>query len=250
MKHFYFILVAISLLLLSGCGSMGNIPTQEVRTVKNYDWTPPMIAPAKSSDVTLLLVKPSFAKQFENEKEPIFKKFRENMGVDFEEMLIARGYSIRGPFASYDEIVFKDKQDADLLMRVEIDFNYEAQQGALKYSADFASAMLGKEAYKYRLDGNLYVGGKVNIIVYEPSTKEKLWIKSISLEDKTIYLKTKKYSYKNDCFKDAGYLNAMQSVLDEYYQSAMDLGWKYLEPAELKQLKAQVKAIRSKKTYN
>lgn len=37
--------------------------------------------------------------------------------------------------------------------------------------------------------------------------------------------------------------------LDEYYQSSMNLAWKYLEPAELRQLKAQVKAIRNKKTY-
>ncbi len=54
------------------------------------------------------------------------------MGVDFEELLIAKGYSIRGPFSSYDEVVFRDKQDSDLLMEVEINFNVEAGQGALK----------------------------------------------------------------------------------------------------------------------
>ena len=237
-----------SLLLVSSCGSTGTT-TQQTRTVKNYDWSPPSTAKAKSSDVTLILVRPSFGKEFKDEKEPIFKRFRDNMGIDFEEMLVARGYSIRGPFSSYDEIVFKDKQDADLLMKVEIDFTYEAEQGAMKASADLAAAMFGKKAYKYSLDGNLFVGGKINIIVYEPSTQEKLWIKSIPLEDKTVYLKTKKYSRKSDCFNDPGYLNAMQTALDEYYQSSMNLGWKYLEPAELKQLKKQVQAIRKKKTY-
>ncbi len=50
-------------------------------------------------------------------------------------------------------------------------------------------------------------------------------------------------------YNDAGYLNPMQDVLDEYYQSAMNLAWKYLEPAELKELKKQVQMIRKKKTY-
>lgn len=239
-----------SMFLLASCGSlMGGSTPQQVRTVKNYDWNAPTTSAAKSADVTLILVNPSFGKKFDNEKEPIFTKFIENMANDFEEMLVSKGYSLRGPFASYDEIVFRDKQDADLLMKVEVDFNYEAAQGLMKASADFGAAMLGKTAYKYNLDGDLYLGGKINIILYEPSTEEKLWVKSIPLQDKTVRLKTGKYSTQNSCFSDPGYLNPMQNVLEEYYQSTMNLGWKYLEPAELKELKVQVQAIRKKKSY-
>ncbi len=244
------LLTLLSLVLLSSCGSLPSTTTQQKRVVKNYDWTPKSTAPAKSADVTLLLVNPKYGKEFKDEKEPIFKKFRKNMGVDFEELLVAKGYTIRGPFNSYDEVVFKDKQDSDLLMEVEINFNAEAAQGTLKRSKNIlASSMLGKNVYSYFLDGELYLGGKINIILKEPSTSEKLWVKSLPLEDKTVVLKTAKYENKRALDSAPGYLNPMQEVLDEYYQSSMNKAWKYLEPAELKQLKKQVQAIRKKKTY-
>lgn len=248
MKKITFLMMTLVLLTVYSCGSASST-TKQQRVAKNYDWTPPSTAPAKSSQVTLVLVNPKYGREFKDEKDPIFKKFRKNMGIDFEELLVAKGYTIRGPFNSYDEIVFKDKQDSDLLMEVEIDFNYEAGQGVLKRSQNFTAAMFGKTAYDYYLDGELYMGGKINITLKEPSTSEKLWVKSIPLEDKNIYLKTAKYSTKNGFENDPKYLNTMENALDEYYQSSMNLAWKYLEPAELKQLKAQVKAIRGKKTY-
>ncbi len=214
-----------------------------------YDWTPPSIAPARSAEVTLVLISPNYMKGFEEANEPTFRKFRENMATDFEELLVARGYSIRGPFNSYDEIVFRDKQDADLIMEVEINFNMEAVQGTLKARPDFGAAMLGQRRDKYFLDGELLLDGKINIMLKEPSTQEKLWIKSVPLQNLRINARTAKYSTIKGLFKDSNLLNSLEAALDKSYQSAMNLAWKYLEPEELRQLKAQVKAIRKKKTY-
>lgn len=248
MKKITFLGMALIFAIFYNCGS--SVPAvQQKRVVKNYDWKPLSTSTAKSAGVTLLLVNPSYGEKFKDEKEPIFKKFKTNMGVDFEELLVARGYSIRGPFNSYDEVVFRDKQDADLLMEVEIDFNYEAGQGVFKKSRNLTAAVFGKTQYDYYLSGNLFIGGKINITLKEPSTSEKLWVKSIPLEDKTVYLNTSKYKTKSAVFSDPGYLNPMQEVLNEYYQSSMNLAWKYLELAELRELKSQVKAIRKKKTY-
>ncbi len=244
-----FLILVSAVLVLHSCGMMMSKPQQVQREVRNYDWTPPSVAPARSSEIALILINPVYMKGFENADEPTFRKFRENMATDFEELLVARGYSIRGPFNSYDEIVFRDKREADLIMEVEINFNMEAKQGTLKASADFGAAMVGMRRDKYYLDGELFLGGKINIILKEPSTQEKLWVKSVPLKNKTIPAKTEKYIDKNEVFRDPNLLNALEAALDESYQSAMNLAWRYLEPAELKELKAQVKAIRERKTY-
>ncbi len=251
-KTVFKLLVLVSgVFILHSCGMLASSPKQTVkREIRNYDWTPPSTAPARSSEVTLILINPTYMKGFEDANEPTFVKFRENMATDFEELLVARGYSIRGPFNTYDEIVYRDKQDADLIMEVQIKFNSEAEQGTLKRSYNaLASSMRGVSVYKYYLDGTIILDGKLNITLKEPSTEEKLWVKSVPIKKQRINVKTAKYPDKKGVFQDTNLLNSVETALNESYQSAMNLAWKYLEPAELKQLKAQVKAIRKKKTY-
>lgn len=239
-------IVTLSLLLTS-CGTTQTTTVQ--REVKNFDWTPPTNAPSKSSDLSVILLRPNYAKGFKDSNEPLFKKFAKNMGDDFEEMLIAKGYSLRGPYDSYDEIVFSDKSETDLMLAVTIDFNSEISNGALKKSASIGAAALGVSAYKYYLNGQIYLGGKINLVIYESMTKEKLWVKSIKLSDKTVTVRTKKHDNLNGVSNDPGYLNPMTIALDEYYQQSLKTAWNQLEPQELRTLKKQVKELRAKKGY-
>lgn len=246
MKNIIFTVVFLSLLLTS-CGTTQTATVQ--REVKNFDWTPPTSAPPKSSDLSIILLRPNYAEGFKDSNEPVFKKFAKNMGNDFEEMLVAKGYSLRGPYDSYDEIVFSDKSETDLMLAVTIDFNSELSNGALKKSISLGAAALGTTAYKYFLDGQIYLGGKINLTIYESMTKEKLWVKSIKLSDKTITVRTKKHDNATGIVNDPGYLNPISIALDEYYQQSLKTAWNQLEPQELIALKKQVKELRAKKGY-
>lgn len=61
------------------------------------------------------------------------------MGNDFEKLLTAKGFTIRGPFRSRDEMVYNDKRNSDFVLQVEIDlqpnynrkYKYEPGLGAL-----------------------------------------------------------------------------------------------------------------------
>jgi hypothetical protein len=176
------------------------------------------------------------------------------MGADFEEMLVAKGYSIRGPYDTYDEIVYADKNETDLLLESSIDFTYEWSSEALKkyryhggnYIAPFT---------RLQINGDLHLGGKVNLVIKEAITQEKLWVKSIPLVDKAIPVLTS--TYKGGTTKEAlamvlqdvGYKNAVYKALDDYYQKALKTAWNHLEPKELEALKKQVRDLRKKKGY-
>ena len=80
-------------------------------------------------------------------------------------------------------------------------------------------------------------------------TKEKLWVKSIKLSDKTITVRTKKHGNLSGVSNDPGYLNPMTIALDEYYQQSLKTAWNQLEPQELRTLKKQVQELRAKKGY-
>jgi hypothetical protein len=250
-----------SILLLTALGVISSCltsktttnPAAEKAVVINYDYAPPTKSTDKV-DISFILLNPTYAKTFEGERQPMFTKFINNMGADFEEMLVAKGYSIRGPYDTYDEIVYADKNETDLLLESSIDFTYEWSSEALKkyryrggnYTAPFT---------RLQINGDLHLGGKVNLVIKEAITQEKLWVKSIPLIDKAIPVLTS--TYKGGTTKEAlamvlqdvGYKNAVYKALDDYYQKALKTAWNHLEPKELEALKKQVRDLRKKKGY-
>jgi hypothetical protein len=199
-------------------------------------------------------LKPSYAEAFEGEKERLFRKFIDNMEGDFEEMLVAKGYSIRGPYDSYDEIVFSDKTETDLLLETDINFSYEWSAGALRVKKGYKGTYVSNPN-TYFIDGRLAIGGKINLVIKESLTQEKLWIRSISLEEKMIPIKTAEY--KGHAYEevmgaigeDVGLHNPLYLALNEYYQKSLKTAWNHLDPNELTLLKSQVKELRKKKGY-
>ena len=249
-------LLLIIPIFLFSCGSLVQAPQEEKRELKNFDWTPPSTTNTKSADLAMILLRPNYVNKFEESKYPIFQKFSKNMGSDFEEMLTAKGYTIRGPYDTYDEIVFSDKSETDLMMMVEIDFISEWSNGiSVKKASDPLTTYLGKPSFKYWIDGDLQMGGKINLIIYESMTREKLWVKSLKLNDKSIKITTNKISASDDntainqLSNSAGYLNPISTLLDEYYQQALNTAWNQLEGQELTAMKKQVKELRTKKEY-
>lgn len=249
------ILPCLALGFISSCISSKTttIPADEPAVVINYDYTPPTQSNEKV-DISFILLNPSYGKKFQGERQPMFTKFINNMGADFEEMLVAKGYSIRGPYDTYDEIVYADKNETDLLLESSIDFTYEWGSEAIK-KQQYPGGKYVAPFTKLQIDGNLHLGGKVNLIIKEAITQEKLWVKSIPLVDKAVPVLTKVYKGNtlrealSQINNDVGYKNAVYRALDDYYQKALKTAWNNLDPNELTVLKKQVKELRKKKGY-
>lgn len=243
------------LVLLVGSASQKKLvlPPADPLKVGTYSFTPPFVDSAKSAGIAFALVNPRYAETFRWSGVNLFKKFSDAMGTDFEALIVARGYSIRGPYNTFDEMIYSDKIETDLAFIPEIELNVDSKN-AHWFEHKFTKAHYPQAItiINYYLKGEFIIDGKINLIASEPQTQEKLWIKSIPLPQQTISISsTREYDSQdmNIAFSDPGINNPIVTVLEAYYKTIMQTTWNHLDPNEMKSLKPQVDKIRANKKY-
>src|SRR5690242_4186653 len=112
------ILSLLTIIVLTGCGSVKQTATQPPiqRVPAKFDYSPPSRAQAASSGITIAIVKPTYVGKNPEYFVPPFNEMAVSMGNDFEEMLTAKGFTMRGPFGSRDEMVYNDKLNSNFVL--------------------------------------------------------------------------------------------------------------------------------------
>ena len=244
-------------LVLGGCATSPTTAAPVVSKIPaTYDYEPAERSAPASAGTTVLLVSPQFAPDFQYASSEIYRQFAESMAEDFEEMLTARGFTVLGPFDTYDEVVFSAKDSADLLLSADLDIEYASDiQNVQTYqSPGVAAIMLGAQGqFGVKPKGNAALSGKVTLQVMEPTTQEKLWVKSVPVPSVTYPVEsTKSYPYgtlPSTYMKDAGFHNPTVKALQEIYGSTLDKSYAFLEPRELQLLKPQAQRIKSESRF-
>ena len=93
------------------------------RAIITFDYDPIPDAAPGSANATFAIVNT----QFEG-PVPLFSTFASNMEKDFAEILTAHGFSVRGPFISYDNMTYSDREQSDLTLTAEVDFTSDTSQ--------------------------------------------------------------------------------------------------------------------------
>jgi hypothetical protein len=260
MKTKTHVLTALLVLVYAGffwASSSPKVVTNTPPPIKapSYDYEPPSKAAAKSAQVVFLLVDPAYQEKFAYSSYKIFSDFSKAMSADYNESLTAKGYSVRGPFEYYDQVVYNDKKESDLLLQVEIDFDINASNINWTYTPEWVSGKGARAVYRaaYTYSGYFILSGKVNLVAAEPLTKEKLWAKSIPLRQKEVriapYYMSPDKTFNVGFSRDPGVINPMIEALQDYYKQVFNTSWNHLDPNELAPLKKEVLEIREKKKY-
>jgi hypothetical protein len=179
------------------------------------------------------------------------------MGTDLDKILIAKGVTTTGPFASLDEITYSEKKGANLTLAPRVFIAVETKQGPFQqiYGVD------RQESHFV-----LSVTGWVTFIMQEPMTGEKMWIKKLEIEpiqaEGVIAQESvAQYSNAGGCGGpqfvgyQAGKLlydgkaDALANALKDIYPMVMERFYKYLEPEEMVALKVKGEEIRANKVY-
>ena len=242
--------------LVVGC--MMPAPTGPVtpRTMPRFDYQPEEATPA-STDITFAVVGSGFETPV-----PLFERFSNNMAGDFVEILTARGFRIRGPFLTYDEMTFPDKEGSNLVLSARVNFDYDATglepvaEGSILGVLD---ALTGSSRpatdTRYRLNGTVRVDGRVTLVVAESLTNEKMWTKSVNIEPISVQLEgTHVYaSMPSDLSgvlaNEDQFFNDLGKELDGQYQEIMRRTFEYLDPREMAIVDRQADSLREKKVY-
>lgn len=227
--------------VLAGCFPSKQTTKSISRIPVKFDFTPPSRQQAGATTMTIALIKPVFITENAEYYVQPFPEMSTSMGNDFEELLTAKGFKIRGPFRSRDEMVYNDKQSCDFAFMVEIDlqpnynrkYRYDPGLGAIK-------------AASYRMSGEITLGGNLVITASSPQYGEKIWKKSIAL-DKTsfTYSGSVKWddvpSVATELKEDNELYNKLSHELELFYNKALNLSWQQIDASEMKTIAEQAK---------
>jgi hypothetical protein len=206
--------------------------------------------------------------------------FSASMGVDKERILISKGLKVRGPFPSFDEMTYADKNTADLALAptlfLEIEFKYVSLplEGGLRSDPKTAVYVGEYEPGKHWMMKAyvMVVSGWISFVLHEPLSGVKLWIKKLELED--VRMKgviafaatsnmppppppteglgaqqsapppTSSWS-RGELLYD-GRPDSVATALKNYYDFSLKKLAKYIDPQELLALQQKVQEIRAK----
>lgn len=245
MKNFITIFVlALLAVSLLGCATR-TAKNETIFVPPSFHYTPPSSAPVASAGVAFALVDASYSEAQPWTRQYPFTDFSKNMSLDFQQILSARGFTVRGPFASYDEMAFPDKKGSDLVLQptLEVSINQMNIQ-PIKHTS-----IIGQDGYTLR--GNTTVSGRVTLVVLESLSKERMWFKSIQLPDTSYEWETETQTTMPGVLDPTDPVTAktVGKVMEKYYGLVMSTAWKYLDPEEMRIVKTQADDIKKNKVY-
>lgn len=250
------------------------VPVVE-RIAPIFDYTPEANGHPESANVTFAVTdsRPMTVWAVGAAGLSFFERFSSNMARDFVEILVARGYAIRGPFRSYNEMTFPDKEGSNLVLSATVGFTPDTSglelvqlgvPNAVSVAFDLNQMLDGGVDSPYadarsHFKGTVRVQGRVTLIVSESLTNEKIWTKSIDIKpvivgvDSTLpFLSTgldldlvfpHLIEHDNRFYTDLG------SALEGSYVEIMERTYAYLAPGEMMLVDRQADGVRERKRY-
>lgn len=173
-----FCILALSCwIIMIGCGVTPSIPLVE-REIIVFEYVPTEMAVPGSADVTFAVVdtQVNIGNSTAGTGGSLFNDFASSMTKDFMEILTARGFGVRGPFNTYDEMTFPDKKDSDLILTAKFEINPDVSRVPLRIDSDGAGFFLNPS-----VETVVSVKGRIDLILSESLTNEKMWTKSVPI---------------------------------------------------------------------
>src|SRR5258706_14726377 len=135
------------------------------RVPAKFDFRPPSRAQAGAAGIAIAIVKPTYVGKNPEYFVPPFNEMASSMGNDFEELLTAKGFTMRGPFGSRDEMVYNDKVNSSFVLEIGIDVNPQYNR---KYTTttktNWGSVLnntLPPKTFTQRMSGEITLGGNL-----------------------------------------------------------------------------------------
>ena len=259
------ILVLLLFFSLAGCVIISaqkkeKIKIEQKEIVKyaaTFEYTPVIQGAPGSAEVTFAIANPAYI----TDNKTIlcftslqFGNLAKSMQDDLSELLIAKGFSVRGPFGSLDLIPYSDKKAIDLWLVPVVELSVTLKDKKEERGSIWAMPPV------YYVSGNAEVSGKINLELREVVTRELMWSKSIPFTSTFHYsLRIPNYvsSYyieggrkiPNSPFDYALIMNDVAKEIEKQYPEFMATISKLIDPEEMRIIKKQAQELKSKKGY-
>ncbi len=173
-----FCMLALSYcVVMMGCGVTPSMPIVERETIV-FEYAPNEVAVPASADVTFAVIdtQVNIGGSDGSTETPFFNDFAGSMTKDFMEILTARGFEVRGPFNTYDEINFPDKNGSDLILTAKFEIDPDVSRVPLQIYSH------GESFYLNPFEETIVtVKGRIDLVLFESLTNLKMWTKSVPI---------------------------------------------------------------------
>lgn len=245
MKLRLFILsTAILLSILSLTKFVMAAPKQQEEPVyvANFNYTPPAQETPGSAEVTFAIADVNYQSDSFTPwlAWPQFANLDAAIKRDLPSLLTAKGFNLRGPFASYDLMPYQDKKATDLYVipTLEISVTNISKGHTIKVKGKFTLVM------KEIITGELMWSKTVPLSPFEfPETEVPTWVKGLPWDDIV--------AGKEALVKDmnAGMKNEMAKGIEKQYPELISTIAKLIDPEEMRIIKKQCQELKGKKGY-
>lgn len=238
MKHIYsFLVIVIFSFLFYASANQPASSTENQRIPAQFDFSPSSRQQVGAAKMTVALVKASFVGSNPEFYIPPFNEMANSMANDFEELLTAKGFTVRGPFGSRDEMLYGDKTSSNFALDVSIDLNPQYN----RKSRYISSQMGGLVPASYKMSGDITLSGSLVLTAASPKNGEKLWKKNIALTPAVFnYVGSTRWAnvptMAGELKHDNTLYNILARELEKFYEQAMDLAWQQIDINEMKEV--------------
>ena len=219
-----------------------------------FDYTPKEGNKPGSASMVLAFMRPYYAASFTLYRNELFQSFGKGLASDIEELIIAKGFTLKGPYQGYDEMVFDDKKSTEMVISIEINPEFTAAEGEWTPHQHLNLLSMAPSYNTYSYAGKVSLVGKINLSGVEPLTNEKIWSKSVSIPNVENIQIVTSGTYESpvnsqELMNDPSVYNAVGKALQAQYNGIMDKVSAHFSVEEFNTLKSQIKELKSKKGF-
>ena len=247
-KWFLHICIISVVCVFIGACATGR-PSESVQRIDpSFDYNPSETTAGKTN-ITFAVVGSQFEAPFDSPRVPLFERFSSNMADDFAEIITARGYTLRGPFRTFDEMTFIDKDNSNLILTAKVELKPDLSQTEIVFVKNLLTA-----GGTWRISGQVIVTGRISLIVSESLTNEKMWTKSVNIRPITAELTPMRYALSNITIEDTlknddKFYTSLGLKLDRQYHEIMNRTYGYLDPREMSLISKQAAELKKRKIF-
>ncbi len=196
----------------------------------------------------------------------VIKSFSSSIGASLDQILVAKGFTTKGPYGSLDEVPFPDKKASNLTLTQTV-FILATDKGLVNKSYEHFDRGDGVPIYCDVETRRIAVEAWIAFEMREPLSAEKMWIKKLDLgmveEDyQTATVRGPARKGKVSARSGSGpatsrpgevlfntKADVFAGVLSKIYPKVMQSAWVFLNAEEMQTLDEKGKEIRQLKRY-
>lgn len=235
-------------LILWGCVSVPAdtsawLPAPYVAT---FDYTAPAPAAVQENPAVFTVGKVAFKHAGKTPwlSKPQFANLDKAIEEDLPEILVAKGFGVRGPFDSYDLIPYGEKKTIDFYLLPVVTAMVSTPDPLYKSDMETATGPMAKVIVKIDLEAREIV------------TRELMWSKSLKFTESEVPVLSLIYGYQSEHGKITQLLfraevleNHMAKEVEKQYPAVMETIYKLIDPEEMTIIRKQAQEVRKNKGY-